>query len=158
MKKNKKMVLASIALATAMMINSGAYAQGQNVKQENFFESIIQKISEKFGLKKEDVKQIVDSEMKAKHETRQADIKKNAESKLTELVKAGKITENQKQLILKKQEENQAKRDAEFDSMKNLTPEQRRDAMEKNRDEMKAWATQNGIDINYLMFGGRGKN
>jgi hypothetical protein len=151
MKKNiivSAAVLTIIAGATLLATKPSFAAEGTNPEQ-----SLVQKLASKFGLKQEEVQSVFDEhhkEMKAEMETKK-------EERLSQLVKDGKITEAQKQLIINKQKELQAKHEAEFQSMKDKTPEERKAAMEKNKQELEDWAKQNNIDIQYLgMFHMRG--
>ena len=67
-----------------------------------------------------------------------------------------KITEEQKQLILQKREEMHDAREAKRESNASLTPEERKSQMEAKKTELEKWAKENGIDMQYLMLGGRG--
>jgi hypothetical protein len=94
--------------------------------------SLVDKIATKFGLSKTDVQAVFD-EQKAE---RQAEHKAEVSERLQDLVDDGKITAEQKTKIEAKHEEQQAAREAE-------------------RTELEKWATDNGIELRYLM-GGRG--
>lgn len=111
--------------------------------------SIVQKISEKFGLKKDEVQKVFDEERTARHAEMQAKV----EDRLKTLVSEGKITEAQKQLILAKHKELQAERGSIMQNKANMTPEQRKETMETKRTELETWAKENGIDTQYLFFG-----
>ena len=91
----------------------------------------------------------------------------NYDAYLSQLVKDGKLTEAQKQLIVTKRAELDSARKTQFESSKNLTPEERKTQMEKEKTTLQAWAKENGIEIQYLMphrgrgygnFGGSPKN
>lgn len=111
--------------------------------------SIIQKIAQKFGLNESDVKAVFDEERLAHQQKMQAKF----EAKLTQAVTDGKITESQKKLIITKQAEIQKLHQADKDSMKNLTPEERKTKMNEERTALEKWAKENGIDIRYIFFG-----
>ena len=88
---------------------------------------------------------------------RQAQRKELFEERLTQMVSDGKITEDQKKLILAKHEEMQSQREAQRDEFQNMTPEERRSAVEEHHEELESWAEDNEIDIGYLFGFGRHK-
>jgi hypothetical protein len=112
---------------------------------------IIDKLVQRFGLNVDEVKAVFDTE----RTERQVENKTRFEEHLAQAVTDGKLTEAQKQLVLQKHEEMQSQRQAEIDSMRDLTPEQRREKMKERQAEMKAWAEQNNIDVDLIM-GGKG--
>ncbi len=104
-----------------------AYAQESG---SNGNPSIIQKIAQKFGLNEADVKSVFDqnrADKKAQMETK-------FEARLDQLVKDGKITDAQKQLIIAKRKEISGQ-------------------TQTGRKGLTDWATINGIDLKYLMGG-----
>lgn len=113
--------------------------------------TIIQKLVERFGLKEEDVKAVFD-ETRDEHK---AQMQARLEERLNEAVESGEVTEEQKKLILAKHEELKAEREANKESFQDMTPEERHEAMETKKAELKSWAEANGIDLKYL-FGGLG--
>lgn len=152
---NKK-TIATFAIVTVVGLgilgSSSAFAQ-TTANGQSPMSSLAQKIAEKFGLNQADVQAVFDEE----HETRQASMKADFEARINQYVTSGKITEAQKQLILQKRSELAAAHKAQKESTKNLTPEERKSQMEAERTSLKAWAKENGIDIQYLMpQGGKG--
>lgn len=152
MNKKLLLVLGAITIIGVVVLGS-SQAFAQESTTQNPVSSLVQKIADKFGLNKDDV-QAVFSEHKngvnANHSVRQED-------RLSKLVSEGKITEAQKTLIINKQKELTEKRAANKDSLKDLSKEEIRSKMEAERAELEKWATDNGIDIKYLMMGpGRG--
>lgn len=117
------------------------------------YPSIVQKLVSKFNLNESEVKAVFDED----RTERKTQMEKNFEEQLTQLVKDGKITEAQKQLILAKHKELSSQRQSEMEAMKNLTPDERKAKMKTQRTELEKWAKDNGIDARYLMrFGHRG--
>lgn len=110
--------------------------------------SLIQKIAKKFNLKEADVKAVFDQE----HTERKAEMTKQVEDNLTQAVKDGKITEAQKQAILTKRSELQAKFEANRDSMKDKTEDERKAAMEAEKADLEAWAKTNNISTDFLRY------
>lgn len=109
-------------------------------------------IASKFGIDQVKVEETITQFHNDQMSKMQQDHKKMQEERLTKLVSDGKITEAQKQLILTKLKELQANRE----SMKDKTPEERKSQMEAEKKSLEDWAKQNNIDIRYLR-GGFGK-
>lgn len=105
--------------------------------------SLIQKISQRFGLSERDVTQVFEQN----RQERQKEMSQRFEERLTQAVTDGKLTEAQKQLIMTKHSEIQKQRDTNFETMKNKTPQERRAAMESLHTELEAWAKDNGISL-----------
>lgn len=148
-----KVIVPVLALATAGILVFGMPAQANAQSPGEEIQSLVQMIASKFGLKTADVQSVVDQhrqQMQAKHET-------NYEARLTQLVKDGKITEAQKQLILTKHKELETKREENRNKMKDMTPEQRKAAMQAEKTEIETWAKQNNIDVKYLFGGDMGR-
>lgn len=134
-----------------------AYPSAVQAETANGFRPIVQKLAARFGVSESEVQQVFD-ENRAEQ---QAEMQKKFEARLDEAVAAGKLTQEQKSLILQKHAELQQQRQAEMESFKDLTPEQRREQMQVKRSEMEArraeleaWAKEHGIDLSYLMMGG----
>ena len=77
----------------------------------------------------------------------------NFEARLSDLVKNGKITEAQKQLIIAKFKDLAANRKANIAKFKSETPAQRKADRLAQKTDLQNWAKQNGIDLK-LIFGG----
>lgn len=111
--------------------------------------SLIERIAARFNLNKDDVQNVFNEE----REVHQADMAARLETRLSEAVSNGTITEDQKTLILKRHEELREEREASSEARRAMTPEERRADRQKHRDEMKAWATANGIPDSFLGMG-----
>ncbi len=111
------------------------------------YPDLIDKLIERFNLDRQEVEQFFEEI----HEERMEQAQVYFDGRLDELVEQGKLTEEQKQLIIAKKEEMCQK----MEQMKQLSPEERREAMEQHREEMKTWAEENGIELNYV-FGHNG--
>jgi len=114
---NKKYIILSIAIV-------GLLGAGIILAQT----SLGEKMANRFGLDPDEVHGVI---MEHRQEM--------MENRLVNAVENGKITEEQKQLILDKKEE---MRD-EFEDIKDLEPEERREAMQELREEMREWAEEN---------------
>ncbi len=101
-----------------------------NAQETKSNTTLVQRIAQRFGLNEKDVQSVFDQ----LHQEKQAEMQKLFEDRLTQLVNEGKITDNQKQLIISKHKEMMDKK-------------------QTNREDLKTWAEQNGIDMQYI-FGG----
>ena len=121
------------------------------VSHPYFFNEMVDFISQKFGLDKSKVQ----SAMTEFHDKKKTEMlqhmQQREQDRLTKLVTEGKITETQKQAILKKLSSLKDKINA--DTLKNMTPDQRKQYMQTQRDELKTWAQSQGIDPSLLQPG-----
>jgi len=147
-----------VALATVVVLTTGVITatnvSAQTDSNTNRMSSLVQKLADKFGLNKDDVQAVFDEA----HASREAEMETKYEERLTQLVSDGKITEDQKTLILAKHKDLEANRKAEMDSFKSMTADERKTAMDAKRTELENWAKENNIDVHYLMgmFHGKG--
>lgn len=146
-KKQLAVVLSLMMLMGGAVIFDSVKAYAED--SSNQYPPIVQKIADKFGLNLNEVKAVFDQE----RQDRQVQMESKFEDRLNQAVTDGKLTEDQKKLILTKHQEIQANRDQEKSDEQNLTPEKRKNQMENRRQELKTWASQNGIDVQYLMGG-----
>lgn len=145
--KVKAMIISAIAL---VVLSLGVFGLDKvKADEDGAYPPIVQKLVERFNLNAEEVRQVFDEERSERQEGMQA----RFEERLNQAMSEGKITEEQKQLILAKHEELQAEREAEQESFKNMTQEERHEAMETRQNELKSWAEQNGIELEYLLGG-----
>lgn len=142
---NKKLILpiAVLAIAGAALFGTSAYAQSS----QNGYGNMTQKLAQKLGIEESKVQAAFD-EIKVEHH-------KNMEQKLNErldqAVEDGKLTQEQKALILAKHAELQQQRESEREQVQNMTPEERKAFMENRREEMAQWAEENGIEFQFYM-------
>lgn len=154
MKVKKRLIVPILAVVAASTIAVGAATVSAQTADESGYPSIVSKIAERFSLNQDEVQSVFDEERAERH----ADMQQKFEDRLTEAVSNGDLTEEQKQAILQKHEELQADREANFENFKDMTPEERRAAMQSRHTELETWANENGIDMQYLMpFGGEGR-
>lgn len=153
MKGGKTMISKKILLPVIAAAFAGVTVLGvPNVNAQTTsapFANMVDAISQKFGLDRTKVQAVVEEVHKKNQVERTAMMKQKMETKLTQDVKDGKITEAQKQAIIKKLAEVHAS--VVPGSMKDKTPEQRKQEMEAKRSEMSNWAKSQGIDPDYLL-------
>jgi len=132
-------LMITLALVGTTLVGVGM--AGRVMAQEaNYYPPVISTLAERFGLSEDEVKDAFD-EIRAEN---QAMMQTRHEERLQEAVNAGVITEEQKQLILDKQEEMRA---------------QNQERRQEHQAEMEAWASENGIDLTAMheyMGGPRG--
>lgn len=135
-------------IAAAVIIGVGTFGVSsvfaQDTTNAHPMDSLVQKIASKFNLKQNDVQAVFD-EVRTE---RQKVMQTANEERLSQLVKEGKITEAQKQLLLQKHTEMQGKMG---ERMRNLSPDEKQSQRNAKRAEMETWAKENNIDVQYLM-------
>jgi hypothetical protein len=130
---------------SAMFVATKTFAESAQSEPTD----LIQKIADRFGLNKDDVKAVFDQNREEHH----AKMEEKFTAKLDQYVKDGKITEEQKQLIINKRKEMHSERETNMPAMQNLTAGEHRQKMEEKRTALETWAKQNNIDPSYLMGG-----
>ncbi len=149
---NKKILVVALGVA---LLGGGLFGatrvSAQSVTNADPMNALVTKLATKFGLNQ--------SEVQAVFTEHHDEMRKTMEARLSErlslAVSSGAITEAQKQLIVAKRNELQAKHEAERESMQGKTDAERKAIMESHRAEVETWATENNIDTKYL-FGGFG--
>ncbi len=141
-KRSVLFVLGAVLLGSSVFGVSLVGAQDTN----NSYNTIVQKISQKFNLNQNEVQAVFDEA----HQERHLKMRANLEERLNQAVKDGKINESQKQAILDKFSQIKDKRSGDFDKFKTISEEQRRALMEQTRTELETWASQNGISLQTL--------
>lgn len=147
-------VMGATLLGAGLLTSSRIFAQTSG--NGNPMTSLVEKIAAKFNLNKADVQAVFDQH----RSERQTQMEAQYEAQLNQYVIDGKITADQKNLILAKHRELISKKQSEWQNLANLTPQERQKAwetkktqMETERQALREWATQNGIDVKYVMGG-----
>lgn len=125
--------LASVGMASAANNSSGS-------------SNLVDKIATKFNVNKDEVQKVFD-ENRAAHE---AEHQTKVNERLQKLVDDGTITAAQKTAIEAKIKELKADREANKDTMKDLTEEQRKAKMDEHKAALEAWAKTQGLDLSKL--------
>ncbi len=150
----KTIVAASVAavLATTGVAGVGL-AQAATERGGSDHSGLVSAIAKKFKLKESDVQAVFDENHTARQAEREADIK----HEVAQLVKDGKLTQAQADLINAKRTELQKTRNANRGNMSSKTDTERKAAMDAERTALDKWFTDNSIptDYRYLVFGGR---
>lgn len=130
------MGLASLAGVTAVSAQSNSSGQT----------GIIDALSSKFKLDKNEVKQVFEQQ----HKEREAEHEKKLSERLQKLVDNGTITQDQKVAIESKLKELKSEHEANKDKMEELTKEQRRAKHDEKKAELEAWAEDKNLDLTKL--------
>ena len=136
--------LVALGAVTAIGAGTAVATTNASAHEGGAKDSLVEKLASKFNLNKDEVKQVFEenrAERQAKHQA-------EFEKKLEQLVADGKITSEQKDKITAKFAELKQKRESEKDS--EATKEERKESFKKEREELKAWAEQNGIDLDLI--------
>jgi hypothetical protein len=129
------MAIAAVALLATTFSAVSAQSYGNS--------NITQRIAERFNLQESEVQSIFDEA----REEKMAVMEEKAEERLNVFVENGKISEEQKEIILNKKEEMKTL----FEDLKNLSPEERHGKMQELREDLKIWAEENGIEAPFGM-------
>lgn len=147
-------ILTTLGLGTLATVGIASAETGTD--SNNPMSSLVQKIASKFNLNKDEVQKVFDEDRSA----REAEREKDQAERLQKLVDAGTITASQKTAIEAKIKEMKAERDANKDSMKDLSDTERKAKMDAKKTELETWAKQQGLDLTKLqgvLMGGHGR-
>lgn len=147
---SKKTILSFVAFTIVAASVAGISVYASEALGNGRNGDLVQKIAQKLGVDETKVQKAFDEV----YQERRQEMESRFEESLTTAISEGKITEEQKSLILKKHEEISLARQSDMESMKDKAPEERRQAMQKEREEMEAWAKENGIDMSLFMPSG----
>lgn len=144
----KKKVVLPATVALAVLAATIVATNSVLAQDATSYPSIVQKIAERFNLNEADVQSVFDEEREEKH----AEMFALFADRLDELVSDGEITSEQKEAILDKHEEMQAK----MEELRGLSHEERHEKMVDLHEEFRAWAEAQGLDLSLLRPLGHG--
>jgi hypothetical protein len=151
-KKTLLTVAAVSILSGGVVVVTNAFAQTTTSGQQSV-PSLAQEIASKFHLNVSDVQSVFDQH--------QQEVKSQQESTydayLQNLVNTGKITEEQQQLILNKHKQLASQMQSNRQKVKSMTPTERKTQMRAAIQDLKNWAKQNNIALQYLRPFGPGR-
>lgn len=129
MRKEVINIKSKLGIAVLTLVSAGAITFGAVSASAHFGDNseFTKTLAQKLGVSEDNVKSAVDSIRTEK----KAQMQKNFEERLSQAVKDGKITEDQKSKILAKNKELQTNRQAK-------------------KTELEKWSKDNGIDIKYI--------
>ena len=139
MKLSKGMLAAGIV--TTVAAGSIVGTSVASAHSGNGSGNVIDKLVERFSLNRDDV-QAVFEEVRDEH---QADMQAQRDEQLSELVQNGTLTQTQADALKAKQQEMHEYRNELRDQ--NLSREQLRTQLQEQRESFRAWADEQGIDL-----------
>ncbi len=142
----KKVIIPSLILGAIAFTGLYGVSSASVSASGNGQSTIIQKLVEKFNLNTDEVQTV----FKENQEARQTQMQEKQEERLAQAVSEGKLSQEQKQLIIDKMAELKTERDANRGASKDLTQEEKQVDRKAHQEEMTAWLTENGIDQQYL--------
>lgn len=135
----KKTIIAAMVFGVLMVtgiLEAGVVVAANSAKNP----SIIQKLSDRFNLNSGDVQKVFTEFRDERYQQMQQELQARLKEQLDEAVKEGKITKEQKETILKKQDQIQ---------------EKQKELMELQQ-ELRDWAEENNVDLGLFFGHGRG--
>jgi hypothetical protein len=160
-KKENLTQMAVVAVVSLCIVGAaaGAVSAATDTPNGNPMAGLVSAIASKFNLDASEVQAVFDGQktkMDAEQKTKMAGMEARRQQQFSErLAKAvsdGKLAQAQANLIIAKKAEFEAAKT----SLEGKTKEERRAAMEAQKESLKAWATANNIPDGYLPCQGRG--
>lgn len=145
--KSKKVLIAALvatALATVAIFGAGLVV----AQTTGDYPPIIKRLAEKFNLDIADVEKVFDEERGAHHEEMHA----QCVERLDKAVEDGKLTKAQSAELQKILD----KKKADHEKIKDLSPEEQREAMKAHKAELDKWAADNDVDLKDVLGHGPG--
>ncbi len=138
----RTLAVASIIAATGFTAATGLRVA--SAESSSGGSSLVDKIASTFNLSKDDVQKVFDED-RASH---QAEHQAKFKEQLDQAVKDGKLTQEQADKILAKQQE----LESFMNDLRDETEEERKTAMDTKRTELAQWAKDNDIPEEYAHF------
>jgi len=143
--RNRFLVPTFLAVSILMV---GVISTSVVSAQVSSYPPVVERLAERFGLDKGEVKQFFDEV----HSEHQADMYASWVERLDDLVAQGDITSEQKEELLTKLDEMREK----IEALQDLDPETRHEDVVQIRQEFRDWAKAQEIDLSSIKpFGGR---
>jgi hypothetical protein len=145
-----------IAASAVGVISIATLSYAAVARADTSSDSLAGKIAQKFNVNEDEVQQVMEEHRKERHVEHEAELK----SKIDQLAAEGKITSEQKELLINKFEEMKTERESAKEEFKNLTHDEKREKMESRKAEMDKWLEENDIDKSVVenLFGGQHGN
>ena len=140
-----------VILASVVPAAVPTYAATSTTGSGGFFAGFIHFIAQKFGLDENQVKSAANDYKSQVKQNVAAKFQTREENRLNALVKAGKITDAQKKAILTELFTLQTKYNKS--NFANLTPAQRKQKFQDEKNEIDVWAKSQNIDPKYVLPG-----
>lgn len=135
------------ALGTGTMGISPAFASENQNAHTLGMEGLVQALADAFNVSTNEVREVLE----AHREKMQTNREEHQAERLTQAVIDGKLTQEQANAISEHREEMKTL----LESLENATPEERKEALNAQRKENRAWARENNIPREFLIHEGR---
>lgn len=149
MKMTRKTALSALAIGT--ILSGGAYGVSAADAQGFGRGDGERDGSGKQGVERPEDRQYANRISDEDRAARRSDRQQSLEDRLTQAVEEGKLTADQKALILEKHAEIRADREDTLEEWRNLSREERQERIAERRTELEQWAEANGIDPQYVV-------
>lgn len=126
-------------------VGGTAIAHAQTNADDSTGSSLVDALAKKFNLDKTKVQAVFDEQRSAMEQQRETELNEE----IAQLVKDGKLTQEQADKLKAKRAELQKAREAQRNADDSTSHEERRAAHDQRRTELAAWLRENGIDANY---------
>lgn len=143
--EKRQVIITSLVLGAAAAGSLLAVSQTQAHGIDAGFGDFAAKFAQRFNLNEADVQAFME-EQRAEG---MVDMQLKMEEHLDQAVADGKITAEQKTAIVAKHEEMKAN----MEEIKSLPQAERKEALDQQREEMKAWAEANGLKDTFFLGG-----
>lgn len=146
----KQLITAGIVttIGLAGVTGVGMASAMTNTSGTDPFTNLVDAISTKFNLNKDEVQKVFDEQRTAMQAERETKVKEE----VAQLVTDGKITQAQADAINAKRAELQKEREAAKSSPDTKTRAEMKSEMDARRTELETWAKDNGISTDYLRY------
>ncbi len=152
MKIAKSLILSAIAVGGLTFAGAGViYAASPSTS--NPMSGLVNAIAQKFNLNPSDVQQVFDQQRQQMQQQMQANLQQHEKTFLDQAVKNGKLTQDQEDKIIAKQQELQSF----MQGLQGKSSADRQSAIKTEMSALAQWAKDNNIPHQYLRMGfGRG--
>ncbi len=146
----KQLLAAGVATVIGVTGLGAGVAHAATSSEENDgpMSSLVSAIATKFNLDKTQVQEVFDAQREAMEKEREEKV----QTELKQLVTDGKLTQAQADAITAKRTELETQREANKDSMKDLSSDERKAKMDEQKTALEAWAKEQGISTEYLRY------
>lgn len=148
---SKKVSMAVMGLAALGIVGVSGLGASALSNNDNSQDGLASRLADKFGLTKDDVSSEIDSYHKERHQLRESEMESRVSEALQKKVDEGVISADQKSAVENKLKEKHEALEAEREALKSSETKPSRsemkDRIEENRNEMKAWLEEQGINL-----------
>lgn len=138
--KNKSIY--ALTLAAALTLGAATVTPTYAHEGDNYFQSFIERLSERFGLSQSDVESFISEE----RETRRQEREQEHQEHLNNLVETGVLTQDQKESLEAMHDQMHENREG----WQELLRDDRMNLKHQHREQMRQWAENEGVDLELI--------